>query len=58
MAEADFTIRMEAITKVNGKIIKWMVLVNFTTKEENLHTKANGLKMSLMVWVKCTTITL
>lgn len=52
MEEGDFTIKMEDITKANGKTTKWMALVNFITKGESLPTKVNGHKMSLMAWVK------
>jgi hypothetical protein len=56
MGEVDFIIRMEATMRVNGKIIKWMALENFTTKEENLLMKVNGNKINLMDWVKCIMI--
>ena len=56
MEEADFITKMEVIMKANGKIIKWMALANFITKEESLHTKANGHKMNLMDWGKSITI--
>lgn len=58
MAVEDFIIKMVDITKGNGKIIKWMDMVNSTMKVVSLPMKDNGLKTSLMALEKYTTIIL
>ena len=42
-------LKMEDTMMVNGRTIKCMVSVNFTTKTEQLHTKAIGKMMNLTV---------
>lgn len=54
MGRENSTIKMEDIMKVNGEPIRCMVGENFTMREENLHIKATGIKISFTVLVKFT----
>ena len=50
------TIKMEDIMKAAGKTTRWMVMANFTMKEENWLMKDNGLKISSMAEEKFITM--
>jgi hypothetical protein len=49
MDAANFTIKMEGIMRVLGRIIKWTAMENFTMKVANLLIKATGWKTNSMV---------
>ncbi len=49
---------MEVTTKVNGRMIVWMVLVSYTTLMELQHMRVIGYKMSSMVQAVCIMISL
>ena len=48
MVVVNFIIKMVDIIKDNGKIIKWMDMVNYIIKVAKLLIKENGHKISLM----------
>lgn len=58
MAKVNFIIKMEGSIKDNGKIIKWMDTGNYIMREEKLHMRVIGNKISLTEWVKSITIIL
>lgn len=58
MAKVNFIIKMEGSIKDNGKIIKWMDTGNYIMREEKLHMRVIGSKISLTEWVKSITIIL
>jgi len=56
MATENFIIKKVASMMANGKAIKCMAMESCIIAMEILLMKDNGLKTSLMDWVRCITI--
>jgi len=56
MVEGNSIIKMEDITKVNGRIIRWMDTVSYIMKGVNWRMKEVGTKINLMDKEKYTMI--